>query len=404
MKNSDDQISYRSGLAEKSQLGFHTFTEPVELTVNEKERMIQIGRLSASILRKTTVFVAETMASDKREDDWIRNIMLGSIPVEHRRLARDLMVAVGDNYPVRFFRADVMGDGRIAELQCPGSGWAYTQILEECYGIPAANSSIVKAYRDFSNGQTLSWWLHDVNHIRSVRHLVKMCQKAGVLINLAETEPDRDSKNVSVMIKRPPLPELITTDSGRRLCARWLADEVHLDLLPTMVPETKYLMALLYHPKTHHLYTDEERGICPPTYFVDAWDTKIVNNNRVWIIEKAIERHRPLILKYGGAIRHLRGGCHAVYNLGIRNMKHAERRKFVDIAIADYQRGEAWIVQDFVNQKRVVPEKPHPQYVLLRPHFFIENTGAIRLVNNTITCRDDWKVHARSDAWLGLCY
>ncbi|MAG28974.1 hypothetical protein CL632_02415 [bacterium] len=400
-------IAYRSRPASKSQFGFHTIPNLVELEEWERNRLIEIGPLAISILKKSMAIVANAVKSPRTGMDWLVKIIFGSIPPNQRNLAYDLTCAAEECLPLHFFRADVLGNGQIAELQCPGSGWGYTFALEEHYGIEP--SQVIEAIRRFTKGRKASWWLHDLNHEPSVRHLEHACNKNGIdlkVYNAAEFDPD----SVELMIKRPPLPELIATEKGQQLLRRWMNGKVELDLLPTMVPETKYLMCLLYHPQTMGYFTDEERQLAPPTYFITSADQilKPKEGYREQSIENIFLHYRKgFIVKYGGAKKELRGGCHAVYNLGAKSMKFAARKTLLKRALADHESGESWILQRFIDtQRKIVWDKQGTErmrYPMFRVEYYVSENGNPSIVQTTATFRSDWKVHARSDARLGLC-
>lgn len=386
-------------------LSFHVFPELVELTSEEHSRIIDIGRIAASVLKKANSLLLAAIISSNSKDSWLVKIMFGSIPSAYHAFAKELMIAVGDSYPVRLFRADVLGNGQIAELQCPGSGWPYNLALEEHYGTAPINTSIVRTYQHWAKGRKISWWLHNPHpmHERAVRHIEEVCRATGIDLSVfAENEFNPEA--VCAVIKRPPLPELISSEKGRRLLQRWLDGKVEMDLLPSMVPETKHFMALLWHQETRHHFTDEERTLCPPTYFIDSPDSLVqFGNGSSKSIYEIFNHRRRGIVKYGGAVKDLRCGCHGVFNLGAQSMKLAKRLELMKRALDDYDRGEAWILQEFIDIQRLVPGFRRPQCVLFRPHYYITGNGQVEVMPIVINTRADWKVHAQTDAHLGLC-
>lgn len=390
-------------------LGFHTFPSIVEVDPAMKQRWLDIGRLGQIVLTKATGLAAKAMVGEPCLE-WFSKLLLGSIPHEHHTLARDLMIAIGERSPVRFFRADVIGEGKIAEFQCPGSGWAYARSLEQHYGIPAEESAILAAYKHWAKGRRLSWWLHNKSFQNSVRFLCEECRKVGVEVIVAEDDDSFDADSAVAVIKHPPLPELIACPKGRRLIERWFKGEVELDLLPTMVPETKYFMAVLHHPSTHHLFTAEERDICPPTFVVYREDQVISSfcGLQNLTVKKLVERYaKRVVLKYGGARMGLRAGCHAVYYLGVGSSGLTDRLALLSRAVVDAQEDDGWILQEFKPAYWEFPNdwgRPRKYFAIFRPHYYLnEDTGIVEMVNSVITARPDWKVHCRSDAHLGIC-
>jgi len=401
---------YASMSAQSSTFGFHTFSERIKLAPEQNARITCIGELSAKVLQKVSTLLGEVFESEDTKFPWLQKLMLGSIPKEHHGFARELQMAVGNHCPVNLFRADVVGGGRIAELQCPGSGWAYTRILENHYGIKPEDSPLLAAIKDWTNGERTSWWLHDEKHERSVRFLVEECHKIGVEIEVF-TEDTFIADSALQVIKRPPLPELIAHPEGRRLLERWRAGKVRMDLLPSMIPETKYLMAILWHPAFADLFTEEERNLCPRTTLIMSRNQEVrlgEDSERAIAVDQLFERHpRDFILKYGGAQKDLRGGCHAVYKLDTGGVKLSDRMELFERALVDWKNGEGWILQKFFPEfwpiARTLGRKPLQYNAIFRPHFYRNRDGQVVQVANTLTACPNWKVHAQSYAYLGLC-
>lgn len=421
IEEQETRISYGSASALKSDMGFHTFQRVIRLDNAINQRIVRIGELAASVLRKTSALISSAFAANNPDTAWLRDIMLGSIPLEHRDYARELMMAVGDRCPARFFRADVVGNGKIAELQCPGSGWAYQIALEKHYGIDLSNSDVIRAYKDRANGRVSCWWLYNDKFFRSANFLAQTCRQAGVRMDVVEDKNFNPDKT-ELVIKRPWLPELIVHPKGRRLLERWLKGEVEIDPMPSMAAETKHVMALLYHPATRDAFTEEERILSPPTYFIQSKIQKVEmlaetrekrdcanRRRRSLTIQDVIDRGYYVILKYSGAAEVLRASCHAVYNIGVKSMDLKERENLFALAIADYQRHEPWIIQEYTPEpwNSTLSEQTgktlRGYYTIFRPHYYVDGNGMTRLAGNTITARSTWKVHAQSDAYLGLC-
>lgn len=391
-------------------MGFHTFDDPIKLGADQQQRIARVGELSYQVLVKVSRLVAEAFAAKNPELAWVRELMLGSVPAEFRSLASDLMIAAGDKSPVSFFRADVVGKDQIAELQCPGSGWAYMRALEKHYGIPAQESVLLSAYQSWADGRRLSWWLQEPKFEASVQALVADLRQIGLTVDLATKAAEFDPETADAIIRRPQLPDLITEPKGRRLLERWADGQVDMDLLPTMVTETKYLMVILRHPQFSHLFTAEERELCPETILIHSKDQLVEGNKgRIFTMQEAVERHhKNYILKYGGGKKGLRSGCHAVYNLGVGSMKLADRQDLLARAIADAEAGEGWILQQFNPaywniDRGTVFGRPLRYFSIFRPHFFHDRkTGQVTLVRNSLTACPDWKVHTQSFAYVGV--
>lgn len=404
-------IVYGSSSAQsRGGLGFNALPELIVLPEAEQQRMVRIGELSHQVMFKVNQLVAHAFASNDLELAWVRKLMLGSIPEEYRTLASSLMIATGNRNLVSFFRADVVGGGQIAEVQCPGSGWAYNRILEKHYGIKAEDSALLNAYKLWANGRRLSWWLQEPKFEGSVRALVEELRDIGLKVNFAASASEFDPESAEAVIRRPQLPDLIVDPKGRRLLERWAENRVDMDLLPTMVTETKYLMVFLHHPQFHHLFTDEERGLCPMTTLIQSRDQFVEERwGKVFTVEKVFERlHKDYILKYGGGKKGLRSGCHAVYHLGVGSMTVNDKQNLLSRALLDWEEGEGWVLQKFCPARWEIDHESFSKrkdryFSIFRPHYFYdEGTKQVMLVRNNLTACSDWKVHTQSNAYVGI--
>lgn len=398
MSNAPDTPSEEN----RDEIRFKVSPEIIIVSDEKKMRMVRIGELSHQVMIKVSRLVANAFNNNDPDLAWLRKLLLGSIPSEYHVLASDLMIACGDRNPVSIFRADVVGGGKIAELQCPGSGWAFGRMLEKRFGISAEESLLLKAFKQWADGRVLSWWLQTPFFESSVRDLIKELELIGVKVVFAPTASEFDPESAEAVIRRPQLPDLIAEPKGRQLLKLWLNGKVEMDLLPTMVTDTKYMMAIMYHEQFRHLFSDEERDLCPTTTFIQSRDQVIENRwGKPSTIEQEFERRpKDFILKYGGGRKDLRSGSHAVYYLGAKSMKSEVRAELLSKAILDWKDGEGWLLQEFRPERETGKQNC---YSLMRPHYFFnKDNGKVVMVHNCLTMCNTWKVHAQSSATIGL--
>ncbi len=408
-------IAYRSSYTTGTALGFEPLAAPCRLSEAERQRIEEVGRLAASVLRKGCGLLADALVSQDPRWNWLIDIMFASVPVEHRDLARAVMIKSGATPPTNF-RLDLLGDGTIAEIQCPGSGWGFLLPLEALYGIKREDSAVIRAFGQWFRGRRGVWWLYNEAISNSVVHLADVCRAHGVRFDVCTTEEfNPDDPTMDVVVKRPPLPELLSEPKGRQLLRRWMDGRIEMDPAPSMMPETKFITALLHHPLTRHLFTAEEQGICHPTFIVESMEQQIDFQNgfgmrpfRIGDLAGASESQRRVVLKYGGARKWDRFGGHAVFALSKMGKRH-EREEIIKRAVLEGATGEAWIVQPFVAVKRTtaslgLPVEMHSNaehYVLWRPGYQIRD-GSVIHVGTIVNLRSSWKVHGASDTKFGI--
>lgn len=413
---STPNVAYASRYTAGSALGFLPLPGVCRYLDREAARVAEVGVLGASALRKAAAIVVDAMV-DPKDLRWLEQIALASVPPEHRSFAREVIIASAGQ-PIRNFRADLLGDGTIAELQCPGSGWGFVLALEEMQGVEAEQSQVVATYRAWLDGRKAVWWLYNEGLTASIRHLCAVCQAAGInLVAKTTDEFDPNDPALGVVVKRPPLPMMVGMDKGRQLLARWMEGQVEMDPPPNVLFDSKHLLALLHHPTTRDRFTPEERGLAHPTFLVESHDQTVSFANgvpgltlRLGDIPNVTRDRCPVVLKYAGADYYNRFGGHAVYSM--RHMRPEEREQILTRALEEGGRGESWVAQPFVEVKRRMEDYGLPPddskkagrtyYVLYRPGYTVDPDGTARCIGSFMSLRLTWKVHGSSDTYFGL--
>ncbi len=407
-------MAYQSEYTGSTGWGFGLIDDRYWLSPVEKADVTAVGKHGASLLYKSAMIVSDAMkAGDDNNLAWVKKLALGTIPAEFHEFIGKVLIASGSYMP-RNFRADLLGDGTIAELQCPGSGWGYVLALEERLGVNAQHSQVIKTYGKWLGSKQAVWWLYNEALANSVAHLCAVCQKSGINLAVKTTDEfDPDDPNLGIVIKRPPLPMLVQSPKGRRLLERWMAGEVEMDPPPNIMFDSKYALPLLYHQETRGRFTDDERRLCRPTFLVESMDQMVdFGNGQVQIgdLYKMTKDRRHLVLKYAGADFFNRYGGHAVYALHKTEASAQKVSQWLTKAIADNARGEGWILQPFVESKRTLADMgvtshdggANPYYLLFRPGYHVEEDGNVKNVGTLLNLRITWKVHGSSDTIWGL--
>ncbi|MDP3964889.1 MAG: hypothetical protein Q8Q20_04540 [bacterium] len=389
-------------------LGFGVLPSAVPLKPDEWARLEELGRLSYSVLKKGNALLAESIERPQQATDWLARLFLASVSPEHRSLAAQLSVEASHRSApfVRMFRLDVLPDFTVSEIQCPGSGWPFGLKLEELYLIAADQSPTLSAYARWIGGNRAVWWLYNESFSGAVSHMVSRCRSVGLdVLCQSDGEFSPEDTAVSAIIKRPPLPDLLSRPAGRKLAERWLEGRVEIDPMPCQVPETKFLLALLHDPRTRDRFTDEERSLANPTHLIVSADqpVEVRNGNGLVTVpfSRLAEMKAHCVVKYGGARAWDRFGGHAVYCLA--KEKPRDRRAVLARALQEWHHDEeGWILQPAVLEKRLFPGGEANEYFVWRPGYSVSQSGEVSLVNAQINTRPSWKVHGATDSRFGL--
>lgn len=397
-------IAYQSARTQTltNNFGFEVLPQALVLAPSVYARLQRLGELALSIQTKLTGRLAEHW--DDPQFGWLKEIMSASVPEELKGLLAKTIKASQFSAPLGYFRLDVLPDGTIAEIQCPGTGWGFAAALEDHYGLPA---NTLSRLAELISGRKAVWWLYNTNFKRSVDYLVQRCQEQGLDLTAPTSEDFNPADSqMELVVKRPPLPELLESEKGRQLIERWLSQHsqglLEIQPPPSMVAETKYNLALLFHPQTRNWFTDEERGICQPTYLIQNSLQVVAFEGRVdwqpvslYNLPFFGRSRRRVVVKYGGARKYLRYGGHGVEYLGEVTSGKAE--ECLGRALRDYlTRREAWIIQPFVDGRQTV-DGFGKYHFIYRPGYVGSDLTSIIL-----NYRKTWKVHGASDCIWGL--
>ncbi|GEM_PF-2937763 len=405
-------VAYGSRYTSGSDLGFEPIREICQLSVAERVRIVRAGELAGSVLQKSCRILAEAFQNNDPDLEWLRRITMASIPEEYRGFAKSVMIMNGEKSPVNF-RLDMLGDGTIAEIQCPGSGWGYTIALEELLGISPDNSSILQTYRSWIGDRTAVWWLYNESLSRSVAFLAEQCKKNGIRLEVKRNNEFNPDGDFQVVVKRPPFPELVSGEQGRALLKRWMDGKIEMDPAPSMVSDTKFQLVMLHHPSTRDSFTEEERKLCHPSYIIEESKQELNFGGpvvRIADLPNLSKGQRKFIIKYGGGRRWDRFGGHEVHSLRHKD-RVEERFSLIERAIREYQEtDEGWIIQPFISGKRTFASLGLSQngagnksyYILWRPAYQMRGGKVSHIGTTILNLRENWKVHGSSDTYFGL--
>ncbi len=399
-------LAYQSGHM-TDEWGFTPIKTPYYFTDDKYRRILQIGTLVKSILKKAQVFISDSL--EFGHSKLFNRLVLASITKDDRSLAKEVIIKSGSALPMNF-RPDILGDFTVSEIQVPGSGYPFQLALEMFNGINTEQTSVIKTYKKWLANKKAIWWLYNDSLENSVHFLAQVCQEQGIDLVVKTNSEFNPEGTFDIVVKRPPLPELLASEKGKVLISRWLNDGIEMDPPPHIIPEVKYVLCMLFHPETRHLFTDEERSICHPTFLVADYGQALDFGNNGFYPKCSVEelvdlsnKQANVVIKYGGAKKWARFGGHEVYNL--TQMNRQERGELIVRAIDDLETsGEGWLTQPFIRKKIVFPKANQKErYVLFRPCYHINSQEEVEYMGTVIGLRGEWKVHGSSDCSFGIC-
>lgn len=270
----------------------------------------------------------------------------------HRSLPRSRLE------PPMFFRTDEVRPGRIAEIQCPGSGWGEQSLLHEYFchtdndhrsstnqcESPAAvfNNALLTKFESppriqhfFENSSS---WLSNFLHICYSRLSACAPTYWGF-------EPNLRAKDCNLVRTHLFVSLLAENFSSHRL-EEYRNGLLHYDLPPICIFEQKLLLALPFEPQTSHHFPEEARTLFPFTTIVRPSGVRMASGDIIPLstFGTLSRRQRNVFLKYAGIDPSRNWGSRAVYSAG--ELSKAQMRRLLRKITHEYQTGKGlWIAQ-----------------------------------------------------------
>ena len=318
-----------------------------------------------------------------------------------------------------FFRTDEMSQGKIAEIQCPGSLWGEMELMYQNYlrlgyrienGSPA--SEFTRQLRNYLGESPVVHYLVDNASI-----------PVGIRYFIQQTRPDIRywgiDKNVIAFRKSKKGNEetarivcnFVRTHSFFGLCGEnyfnlRLKEETpnfKYDFPPYVLFDQKAPLALPFWKKTRDYFTDEIRSmiifsspICGN--IIELEDGPITIDD----FSKQSRSKRRYYLKYAGTDVSINWGSRAVERLS--NLSSTKCFELLQQCVLEYGRGKIWMIQKEISEEQQVT------YVNRSGETKTENLnnkysffyGAYDLIGAVITHSKKHIVHGQSDSVVNL--
>jgi hypothetical protein len=378
------------------------------------------GRLSA--LSKFFEICLEIFrdALSGRAPPSVYRFLLNDTPATLRR-SYHRKVPINQYFPPRFFRTDETPDGKIMEIQCPGSGWGDLQFLCD-------------VYRECGGDDRLQSYSPSAIFAREVIRVVSERQKNEnpSILHLLDNASAPASMKYLIHSSHPPLSywgfhngvryrkcDFVRSHSFFGLVAEnlfqvRLADAakglIYFDQPPIVLFDQKAPLALPFWNQTRHLFPDEVRDCLVYTYpilpknFPEDGPLGFYNEHGQWVTVDDLLKMRSLerqyFVKYSGTDVSINWGSYAVECLSARGAN-----KCLRALPREYSKRKYWVVQPDVSSEN------HVEY-------FDRNANQIESRNwhSKLSCfysdaaligiktmhRDAVTVHGQEDTVVGL--
>ena len=396
-------IAGASGFAE------HVQTAPVGLPENAFAQ--RTARLHAirSFFRVTLQIFRDVVAGKHSSD--LAKLLLNDVPKNcgiefHRELPNEVWTI-----PV-FFRTDEAKDGRIFEIQCPGSGWGDLQLLLNAYARRGPSSVAISGY------QPSRFVAEEVVRLcgktdPSVLHLLDNASNpVSMRYLMATTQPplrywgyEKSVRNAECNFVRSHSFFGLVAENLFKSRIRGAAEgRVNFDLPPVLVFDQKIPLCLPFLAETKSLFTDSIREIL--AYSHPVTENGFMDVNGEWVTcESFINRpasQRRYFLKYAGCDVSVNWGSRSVYRL---SDSKAVASNLLKVATEDARQGRFWLIQPEISHKEMIIFFGKKDGTEIQAKWTAKYScfyGPTRLIGIRTMHRNHPKVHGQEETVVGI--
>lgn len=351
----------------------------------------------------------EVLYSETQLSRIIRNLLLNdsiqSIPISFYKSLDDKIWTIP-----KFYRTDESKEGKVFEIQCPGSGWGDVILLEKVYK---------KIFGDTFNYYNIqNSFCEEVKKITktsspSIMHLLdNSSNPSSMRYFMNETSSDirywgmdKSVKNSSCeLIRSHSVYGLISENLFKIRMEKVKNGECNFDLPPFLLFDQKMIMCLPFLDLTRHLFSDDIRETLSYTYPFTTEGFRDITGDWVTIdqFKKRKPKDRKYFLKYGGCDTSINWGSRAVFRLDSNSCNN-----HIGLALSDYSNNRPWIIQKDCSNKDEVryfeSDNSQIQSKILTARYstFYSPSGmlAIRTHHGQST-----KVHGQEGSIVGMAY
>lgn len=375
-------------------------SEEVKRTLGEQSRIIE------SFLNKVA-FIAKgaLLSGDQKLLDLLFSETIAGMDTEFHESLPDTCW----DAPV-LYRTDQSADGRVYEIQAPGSGWGDVPLLHKVYAqdslVPSGGDlEFYSAYTAAIKGVTASSFprvFHMLDAASAPDSIRYLCAETARDLRYWGLSDEVSMFNVDFVISHSAA-SLVASNAYLRYMQLALSGRRIFSTPPNLLFDQKVIYLLPFYRRTRHIFLDEERAIFPYTALIEddgfysisdqfvplsSWKNWARKNSTRWY------------LKYGGPSLEKNWGGRAVFRLGGNDTNRLLQR-----AVEGTRRGEIWILQEDSELLKRHASDFHfiSQGIALPEHMKISGFYASgRLIGVKIMLREHFKVHGQADTVISI--
>lgn len=311
-----------------------------------------------------------------------------------------------------FFRTDECPEGKIMELQCPGSGWGDLAFLKELYlEVNWLSEATRQKLAMFDPAAVFASEVAKAvgRNDPSVLHLLDNASApASVKYFMTATSPplrhwgfDKGIENKSCdLVRSHSFFGLVSENLFSARLKRAERGETHFDLPPLVVFDQKTPLALPFMDETRDFFSDKIRSMLVYSTPLTPYGFRDEHGQQISFdaLLTRPARSPMYFAKYAGVDVSRNWGSRAVFRL-------SDNKKTLKEIREDVERGRPWIVQPDVSGKAAVAFYDREENQLQNKTLYAAYSrfyGPTKIIGTRVRYRSTVKVHGQPDTATGL--
>lgn len=253
--------------------------------------------------------------------------------------------------PPLFFRTDQAENGKILEVQCPGSLWGVHEILRDFYigrhersalRIPSLSAAFTRQLRCLLGERPVVHHLLDnASHPAGERYFI---QRARASASYFGFDPDVRPRDCN-LVRSHDFVSLLSENFASDRLRKVHAGNCVYDLPPIALFDQKLLVALPFWDLTREHFDNRVRALFPYTTVLTPEGVRLETGHWLSVEQfcKLPRRQRAYFLKYAGSDVSRNWGSRAVFHLG--KLSREACHGYLLRALERFHTGERWIIQ-----------------------------------------------------------
>jgi hypothetical protein len=344
-------------------------------------------------------------ATDPKFSGWLLNDSRDWLPPhfysEFRNIARRIP---------QFYRTDESYDGKVLEIQCPGSGWGDLELLDRVYQefLPRSGacrggyciSKLIEGLKKTMprNDSSVFHMLDNASNPASMRYLITHINDQIPHWGFSRRARVSDT----TLIRSHSVRGLIAENLFWERAVQAINGDVAFDLPPNPIFDQKLILCLPFSEETRRHFSNDVRDVIAYSSlatedgFIDVNDEPITFRDLL----KRPRKKRRYFCKYAGTDTSINWGSRSVFRLDGNDAEiHINR------IIEDTKMGRPWIIQpEYAQKERIlvqnrIDSEPKLRNFTSKYSCFYGPNGFIGMRSMH---RDHFKVHGQPSTALGL--